>query len=56
VALRFLRRGREYGDQLAQLDAPPRGRRVARRGDFDGYRGEHRTIEVGIVPAVLDHV
>lgn len=46
----------ENGDQLAQLDAVLADGGVARRGAFDRYRGEHRAIEAGVVPAVLDHV
>lgn len=46
----------ENGDQLAQLDAVLADGGVARRGAFDRYRGRHRTIGVGVVPEVLDHV
>ncbi|MET9968670.1 hypothetical protein ABZZ80_22770 [Streptomyces sp. NPDC006356] len=48
--------GWEYGDQLAQLDAVLADGGAARRGAFDRYRGEHRAVEPGVVPAVLDHV
>ncbi|WP_405568165.1 hypothetical protein OG418_24895 [Streptomyces phaeochromogenes] len=46
----------EDGDQLAQLDAVLADGGAARREVFHRYRGEHRPIEVGVVPAVLDHV
>ncbi|MFJ4617568.1 hypothetical protein [Streptomyces sp. NPDC088812] len=46
----------ENGDQLAQLDAVLADGGTARRRAFHRYRGEHRTIEAGVVPAVLDHV
>lgn len=46
----------ENGDQLAQLDAVLADGGVARRAAFDRYRGEHRAIDVGVLPAVLDHV
>ncbi|MDO0917347.1 hypothetical protein QQM39_43085 [Streptomyces sp. DT2A-34] len=46
----------ENGDQLAQLDAILTDGGVARRSAFGGYRGEHRPIEAGVLPAVLDHV
>lgn len=46
----------ENGDQLAQLDAVLTDGGIARRAAFDRYRGEHRPIEPGLVPAVLDHV
>ncbi|MEU1279753.1 hypothetical protein [Streptomyces sp. NPDC005805] len=46
----------EHGDQLAQLDAVLLDGGAARRGAFDRYRGEHRVIEAGVLPAVLDHV
>ncbi|WP_320777250.1 hypothetical protein [Streptomyces sp. CRN 30] len=46
----------ENGDQLAQLDAILADGGAARRHAFDRYRGEHRPIDVGVVPAVLDHV
>ncbi|MFD7136921.1 hypothetical protein [Streptomyces sp. NPDC059894] len=45
----------ENGDQLAQLDAVLVDGGIARRGAFDRYRGEHRAIDPGVVPAVLDH-
>ncbi|MFD9189407.1 hypothetical protein ACFWCA_14380 [Streptomyces phaeochromogenes] len=46
----------EEGDQLAQLDAVLADGGAARREAFHRYRGEHRPIEVDVVPAVLDHV
>ncbi|MFF5007097.1 hypothetical protein ACFY3G_30235 [Streptomyces phaeochromogenes] len=46
----------EDGDQLAQFDAVLADGGAARREVFHRYRGEHRPIEVGVVPAVLDHV
>ncbi|MEV0170339.1 hypothetical protein AB0I00_04295 [Streptomyces sp. NPDC050803] len=46
----------EYGDQLAQLDAVLVDGGRARRAAFDRYRGEHRPIDAGVLPAVLDHV
>ncbi|MFF8955132.1 hypothetical protein [Streptomyces sp. NPDC014894] len=46
----------ENGDQLAQLDAVLVDGGIARRGAFDRYLGEHRAIDVGVVPAVLEHV
>ncbi|GHB76416.1 hypothetical protein GCM10010306_082960 [Streptomyces umbrinus] len=46
----------ESGDQLAQLDAVLADGGAARREAFHRYRGEHRPIEVDVVPAVLDHV
>ncbi|MFF3378348.1 hypothetical protein ACFYXF_36020 [Streptomyces sp. NPDC002680] len=46
----------ENGDQLAQFDAVLADGGVARRAAFDRYRGEHRAIDVGVVPSVLDHV
>lgn len=46
----------ESGDQLAQFDAVLADGGVARRAAFDRYRGEHRAIDVGVVPSVLDHV
>lgn len=46
----------EDGDQLAQLDAILADGGLARRAAFDRYRGEHRDIDVDVVPAVLDHV
>ncbi|MEV2234746.1 hypothetical protein AB0H69_40130 [Streptomyces phaeochromogenes] len=46
----------EDGDQLAQLDAVLADGGAARREVFHRYRGEHRPIEVDVVPAVLDHV
>ena len=46
----------ENGDQLAQLDAVLADGGAARREVFHRYRGEHRPIEVDVVPAVLDHV
>ncbi|NNN34491.1 hypothetical protein HLK59_29855 [Streptomyces sp. S3(2020)] len=46
----------ESGDQLAQLDAVLVDGGLARRAAFDRYRGEHRDIDVDVVPAVLDHV
>ncbi|MFJ7417162.1 hypothetical protein ACIQXD_00900 [Streptomyces uncialis] len=46
----------ENGDQLAQFDAVLVDGGVARRRGFDRYRGEHRTIDAGVVPEVLDHV
>lgn len=46
----------ENGDQLAQLDAVLVDGGLARRAAFDRYRGEHRGIDVDVVPAVLDHV
>ncbi|MFI1481847.1 hypothetical protein [Streptomyces sp. NPDC020747] len=46
----------ENGDQLAQLDAVLADGGIARRGAFHRYGGEHREIEAGVVPAVLDHV
>ena len=46
----------EGGDQLAQLDAVLADGGAGRREVFHRYRGEHRPIEVDVVPAVLDHV
>ncbi|MER6910352.1 hypothetical protein ABT354_01565 [Streptomyces sp. NPDC000594] len=46
----------ESGDQLAQLDAILVDGGIARRGEFNRYRGEHRAIDVTVVPEVLDHV
>lgn len=46
----------ENGDQLAQLDAVLTDGGIARRAAFGRYRGEHRAIDVGVIPAVLDHV
>ncbi|MFE9660894.1 hypothetical protein [Streptomyces sp. NPDC005955] len=46
----------EDGDQLAQLDAVLMDGGAARRAAFDRYRGEHRAIDVAVVPAVLEHV
>lgn len=46
----------ENGDQLAQLDAVLTDGGIARRQAFDRYRGEHRPIDVGVIPSVLDHV
>ncbi|MFE3022008.1 hypothetical protein [Streptomyces sp. NPDC059256] len=46
----------EDGDQLAQLDAILVDGGAARRASFDRYRGEHRAIDVGVLPAVLEHV
>ncbi|MBT2415513.1 hypothetical protein J7I94_34120 [Streptomyces sp. ISL-12] len=46
----------EDGDQLAQLDAILTDGGVARRAAFARYRGEHRAVDAGVVPAVLDHV
>ncbi|MEU9875007.1 hypothetical protein [Streptomyces phaeochromogenes] len=46
----------EDGDQLAQLDAVLADCGAARREVFHRYRGEHRPIDVDVVPAVLDHV
>jgi len=46
----------EGGDQLAQLDAVLADGGASRREVFHRYRGEHRPIEVDVVPAVLDHV
>lgn len=46
----------EDGDQLAQFDAVIRDGGVARRRAFDRYRGEHRAIDAGVLPAVLDQV
>ena len=46
----------ENGDQLAQLDAVLADGGVARRAAFDRYRGEHRAIDVDVIPSVLDHV
>ncbi|MFD3308144.1 hypothetical protein [Streptomyces sp. NPDC058694] len=46
----------ENGDQLAQLDAVLADGGATRRAGFHRYRGEHRPIEVEVVPAVLDHV
>ncbi|GLF92880.1 hypothetical protein [Streptomyces yaizuensis] len=46
----------ENGDQLAQLDAVLADGGAARRRAFARYRGEHRAIDAGVVPSVLDHV
>ncbi|AXG81989.1 hypothetical protein [Streptomyces paludis] len=46
----------ENGDQLAQLDTVLVDGGIARRAAFDRYRGEHRAIDAGVVPDVLDHV
>ncbi|MEU5398294.1 hypothetical protein ABZ348_03225 [Streptomyces sp. NPDC005963] len=46
----------EDGDQLAQLDAILVDGGVARRAEFARYRGEHRAIDVGVVPEVLEYV
>ncbi|MFJ3669556.1 hypothetical protein ACIPSE_24185 [Streptomyces sp. NPDC090106] len=46
----------ENGDQLAQFDAILADGGPARRTAFHRYRGEHRAIDVDVLPAVLDHV
>lgn len=46
----------EDGDQLAQFDAVLVDGGLARREAFDRYRGEHRAVDVGVVPSVFDHV
>ncbi|MEU3612872.1 hypothetical protein ABZ725_11255 [Streptomyces sp. NPDC006872] len=46
----------QHGDQLAQLDAVLADGGAARRAAFEEYGGEHRPIDVDVLPAVLDHV
>ncbi|MER5769148.1 hypothetical protein [Streptomyces sp. NPDC001985] len=46
----------ESGDQLAQLDEILVDGGAARRRAFGRYRGEHRAIDAGVVPEVLEHV
>lgn len=46
----------ENDDQLAQLDAILADGGAPRRAAFTRYGGEHREVDVGVLPAVLDHV
>ncbi|GAA2243684.1 hypothetical protein GCM10010232_33380 [Streptomyces amakusaensis] len=46
----------ERGDQLAQLDAILVDGGLARREAFDRYPGEHREIDVAVLPSVLEYV
>lgn len=46
----------ENGDQLAQLDAILADGGAPRRAAFTRYGGEHREVDVGVLPSVLDHV
>ncbi|MEE1837596.1 hypothetical protein [Streptomyces sp. SP17KL33] len=46
----------ETGDQLAQLDAILADGGAARRAALTRHPGEHRAVDVAVLPSVLDHV